>query len=57
MLKRFKKVVVAELNNGQLVKILRDKYFVDAIAYNKIQGQPFMSSEVVQKMQDILTDK
>lgn len=57
ILKRFKKVVVAELNNGQLVKILRDKYFVDAIAYNKIQGQPFMSSEVVQKMQDILTDK
>ncbi|MCU0423155.1 MAG: 2-oxoacid:acceptor oxidoreductase subunit alpha [Bacteroidia bacterium] len=44
---KFKKVVIPELNNGQLVKIIRDKYFIDAIAYNKIQGQPFMASEVV----------
>ncbi|MCE2741580.1 MAG: 2-oxoacid:acceptor oxidoreductase subunit alpha [Sphingobacteriales bacterium] len=54
LLKRFKKVVVPELNNGQLVKILRDKYFVDAIPYNKIQGQPFMSNEVVAKIKQIL---
>lgn len=43
-----------ELNNGQLVKIIRDKYFVDAIPYNKIQGQPFMSDEVVRKIKEIL---
>jgi 2-oxoglutarate/2-oxoacid ferredoxin oxidoreductase subunit alpha len=51
---KFKTVVVPELNNGQLVKIIRDKYFVDAIAYNKIQGQPFMASEVVNKIKEIL---
>jgi 2-oxoglutarate ferredoxin oxidoreductase subunit alpha len=54
LLKRFKKVVVPELNNGQLVKIIRDKYFVDAIPYNKIQGQPFMSNEVVARIKQIL---
>lgn len=54
ILSRFKTVVVPELNNGQLVKIIRDKYFVDAIPYNKIQGQPFMSSEVVAKIKQIL---
>jgi 2-oxoglutarate ferredoxin oxidoreductase subunit alpha len=46
---------VPELNNGQLVKIIRDKYFVDAIPYNKIQGQPFMSQEVVTKIKEILS--
>jgi 2-oxoglutarate ferredoxin oxidoreductase subunit alpha len=54
ILKNFKTVVVPELNNGQLVKIIRDKYFVDAIPYNKIQGQPFMSDEVVKKIKEIL---
>jgi 2-oxoglutarate/2-oxoacid ferredoxin oxidoreductase subunit alpha len=54
LMARFKTVVIPELNNGQLVKIIRDKYFVDAIPYNKIQGQPFMSHEVVAKMKEIL---
>lgn len=55
LMARFKTVVVPELNNGQLVKIIRDKYFVDAIPYNKIQGQPFMASEVVSKIKEILS--
>jgi len=54
LMKGFKTVVVPELNNGQLVKIIRDKYFVDAIPYNKIQGLPFMAAEVVAKMKEIL---
>ena len=54
LMSKFKTVVVPELNNGQLVKIIRDKYFVDAIPYNKIQGQPFMSNEVVSKIKEIL---
>lgn len=54
ILKGFKTVVVPELNNGQLIKIIRDKYFIDAIPYNKIQGLPFMSTEVVNKIKEIL---
>jgi 2-oxoglutarate ferredoxin oxidoreductase subunit alpha len=54
LLSRFKKVVVPELNNGQLSKIIREKYFIDAIAYNKIQGQPFMASEIIDRIKEIL---
>ncbi|MFN9520578.1 MAG: 2-oxoglutarate ferredoxin oxidoreductase subunit alpha, partial [Bacteroidota bacterium] len=54
LMSRFKTVVIPELNNGQLSKIIRDKYFVDAIPYNKIQGQPFMATEVVNKIKEIL---
>lgn len=54
ILRNYKKVVVAELNNGQLVKLIRDKYCVDAIPYNKIKGQPFMASEIVSKIKEIL---
>jgi 2-oxoglutarate ferredoxin oxidoreductase subunit alpha len=51
---KIKTVVIPELNNGQLSKIIRDKYFIDAIPYNKIQGQPFMAAEVVDKIKEIL---
>ncbi len=54
LMSKFKTVVVPELNNGQLVKIIRDKYLIDAIPYNKIQGLPFMSNEVVNKIKEIL---
>lgn len=42
----FKKVVVPELNNGQLVKLLREKYLVDAYSLTQIQGQPFKAEEL-----------
>jgi 2-oxoglutarate ferredoxin oxidoreductase subunit alpha len=54
LMAKFKIVVIPELNNGQLSKIIRDKYFIDAIPYNKIQGQPFMAAEVVAKIKEIL---
>ncbi len=44
--KRFKKVIIPEINNGQLVKIIRDLYLVDAIAYNKIKGNPITQAEL-----------
>lgn len=42
----FDKVFVAEMNNGQLIKVLRDKFLVDAIGINKMQGQPFQVLEI-----------
>jgi 2-oxoglutarate ferredoxin oxidoreductase subunit alpha len=39
-------VLVPELNNGQLVKILRDRFLIPAQAYNKIKGLPFTVSEI-----------
>ena len=43
---RFKKVIVPELNLGQLSLILRAKYLVDAIPLTKVQGKPFKVSEL-----------
>jgi len=47
LIKGFKKVIVPEMNNGQLVKIIRDKFLVDAKAINKIKGIPFSTAEIV----------
>ncbi len=54
MIKRFKKVVVPELNNGQLVKVIRDKYLVDAIPHDKIQGVPFTKRELIAAFKNYL---
>jgi len=47
-LKGFKRVLVPEMNNGQLVRILRAEYLVDAEGFNKIQGKPFKVAELTQ---------
>lgn len=43
----FKHVIVAELNMGQLRSVLRDKFLIDCVGLNKIQGQPFKVREVI----------
>jgi 2-oxoglutarate ferredoxin oxidoreductase subunit alpha len=54
VLKNFDQVLIPEINNGQLVKIIRDQYFVDAKAYNKIMGIPITKTEMVMKMREML---
>ncbi len=49
-LRKFKKVVVAEMNMGQLLKLVRADYLVDAIGCNKIQGRPFKVNELVNRI-------
>jgi 2-oxoglutarate/2-oxoacid ferredoxin oxidoreductase subunit alpha len=46
VLKRFARVLVPEMNNGQLVRLLRAEYLVDAKSYTKIQGLPFRAAEI-----------
>jgi 2-oxoglutarate ferredoxin oxidoreductase subunit alpha len=46
VLKKFKKILVPELNNGQLSWLLRAKYLAPAEGLNKIQGRPFLVSEI-----------
>jgi len=50
LLKNFDKVLIPEMNNGQLIKVIRDKYLVDAKGLNKIQGMPFTSVEIKEKI-------
>ncbi len=46
VLRRYSKVIVPELNSGQLTNIIRGKYLVDATAVTKVQGLPFLSREI-----------
>jgi 2-oxoglutarate ferredoxin oxidoreductase subunit alpha len=54
VLKRYQKVVVPEMNLGQLLWVLRAKYLVDAEGFNKIQGKPFKQSEIEAKIEEVL---
>jgi len=54
VLKRFRTVIVPEMNMGQLVRILRDHLLVDAIPVNKIKGQPFTAAELTETIRNIL---
>ena len=54
ILKRFKKVLVPELNMGQLRLLLRSEFLVDAQGLNKLKGKPFLVSEVVNAINDTL---
>ena len=47
LLKKFKRVFVAELNSGQLCQVLRAEYLVDAFSINQCNGQPFTPSYLV----------
>jgi 2-oxoglutarate ferredoxin oxidoreductase subunit alpha len=52
VLKRYDKVVVPEMNLGQLNMLLRAKFLVDTYGYNQVRGLPFKSSELV----DVITE-
>jgi 2-oxoglutarate/2-oxoacid ferredoxin oxidoreductase subunit alpha len=54
ILKSFDHVLIPEINNGQLIKIIRDVYLVDAKGYNKIMGVPITKTELVLKLREML---
>jgi 2-oxoglutarate ferredoxin oxidoreductase subunit alpha len=47
ILRRYRTVLVPEMNLGQLVRLIRAEHLVDAIGFNKVQGRPFKVSELV----------
>ena len=54
IIRNFEQVLVPEINNGQLIKIIRDKYLVDAKGYNKIMGVPITKGELTEVMKQML---
>lgn len=54
LMKQFEYVLIPEMNNGQLVKLIRDQFMIDAIAFNKIKGIPFTTGELTEKIKSIL---
>jgi 2-oxoglutarate ferredoxin oxidoreductase subunit alpha len=54
VLGRYRKVLVPEINLGQLRFVLRATYLVDAIGFNKVEGKPFTISELEGKIEEVL---
>jgi len=54
VLSGFSKYLVPELNNGQLVRLLRDEFLLPMEAMNKIQGRPFGPSEIARKIAEMV---
>lgn len=54
ILSNFETVLVPEINNGQLVRIIRDAFLVDAKAYNKIKGTPITKGELIEEIKRYL---
>jgi len=54
LIANFETVLIPELNNGQLIKIIRDKYLIDAKGLNKIMGLPFTVEEILHKIKEMV---
>jgi 2-oxoglutarate ferredoxin oxidoreductase subunit alpha len=55
LLRGFDRILVPEMNMGQLATLLRDKLGVEVVQQNKVTGQPFLISELIQKIRSLLT--
>jgi 2-oxoglutarate ferredoxin oxidoreductase subunit alpha len=54
ILSRFERVLIPEMNLGQLSMLIRARYLVDAVTFSKVQGRPFKISELVTKIAELL---
>lgn len=55
-LNRFEKILIPEINSGQLIQLIRAKYFLPAEGYNKIQGLPFTVAELKEKIIEVMNE-
>ncbi|GAA1655183.1 2-oxoacid:acceptor oxidoreductase subunit alpha [Fodinicola feengrottensis] len=54
VLKRYEKVIIPEMNLGQLITLIRARYLVDAMGYNKTRGMPFRAEELAGVLTDVI---
>ena len=57
VLKKFKQIVIPEMNLGQLLKIIRAEFLIDAKGWNKVQGLPFTAKEIEDRIVSLLGNK
>ena len=55
ILHRYERVVLPEMNLGQLAMLLRARYLVDVIGYNQVRGLPFRASELAEVFKGVIT--
>jgi 2-oxoglutarate/2-oxoacid ferredoxin oxidoreductase subunit alpha len=56
VLTAYEKVLVPEINLGQLALILRGRYLIDVISYNRVRGLPFRAAELAGVIQDVISN-
>ena len=54
MLRRYKRVLIPEVNLGQLLMLIRARYLIDAVGYDKVRGKPFRIAEIEDEAERIL---
>lgn len=54
VLRRYDKVLVPEINLGQLALLLRGKYLVDVVSYNRVRGLPFRAAELAEAIEEVI---
>ena len=53
IIKNFDRILIPEMNNGQLIKVIRDRFLVDAKGLNKIKGIPFSTGEITAAIKEL----
>jgi len=54
ILREYRKVLVPEINSGQLVRVLRAEYLVDAVGFNRVRGLPLASEELLEAIHQLI---
>ena len=54
VLRSFEKILIPELNRGQLWRVIRSEFLVDSECLSKVQGQPFKAAEIEAKILEML---
>jgi 2-oxoglutarate ferredoxin oxidoreductase subunit alpha len=54
VLRSYEKVLVPEINLGQLALLLRGRYLVDVVSYNRVRGLPFRAAELADVIEDVI---
>jgi 2-oxoglutarate ferredoxin oxidoreductase subunit alpha len=54
ILRSYDKILIPELNTGQLLKVIRAEYLIDAVGLNKVAGEPFKVSEISDKILEMV---
>src|SRR5713226_5672547 len=55
--RQYRRVLVPEINSGQLVRVLRAEYLVDAVGFNRVRGMPLASQEILEAIHQLLEAK
>jgi 2-oxoglutarate ferredoxin oxidoreductase subunit alpha len=57
ILRQYRRVLVPEINSGQLVRVLRAEYLVDAVGFNRVRGVPLASTEILEAIQHMVGEQ